>query len=113
MIGQTTTRGQYTRYPLDGGEPRTIRGLQAAEYPIAWSRDGRSILISSPSSELPVRIHKLDPESGQRQLLHSFTPPDAAGYIGTSDVRARSDGSAFAFTYNRRLSELYLIEGLK
>jgi len=113
MIGTTTTRGQYARYPLAGGEPLPIRGLQPKESPIAWSADGRAILITGPESELPVRIHRLDPETGQRRLLHTFMPPDTSGYLGTRGVRARPDGSAFAFTYDRRLSDLYLMEGLK
>jgi serine/threonine protein kinase len=113
MIGSTTTRGQYARYPVAGGDPQPIRGLQPRETPIAWSADGRSILVTGPQDALPVRIHSLDPVSGQRRLVHTFMPPDPAGYLGTCGVRARPDGGAFAFTYDRRLSDLYLVEGLK
>jgi len=113
MIGTTTTRGQYARYALEGGDARPIRGMQPGETPIAWTQDGRGICITGAETDLPVRIFRLDPDTGQRSLLHSFMPPDTAGYLGTPSVRTNTANSAFAFTYDRRISDLYLIEGMK
>ena len=113
MVGTTTTRDQHTRYLLKGGTAKPIRGLQARETPFAWAADGRSLLVAGRSDELPIRIYQVDPDSGKRRLLHTFTPPDAAGYLETPTICSSPDGKRFAFTFRRRLSELFLLEGLK
>jgi len=43
----------------------------------------------------------------------TFMPPDPAGYLATQEVCVSPDGNAFAFTYERRLGDLYLIDGLR
>lgn len=113
MVGTTITRGKFTRYPLDGSKPRSIQGVQPGETPFAWSADGRSLLVASPAAELPLRIHRLDPDTGKRSLVHTLDPPDPAGYLRTLSVRMQPNGRGYAFTFRRRLSELLLVDGLR
>jgi len=113
MIGTTTIRDQYTRYPLEGGEPRTIQGIQESETPLGWDAEGRGIYIMGRDTDLPVQIHWLDPDSGKRRLVQTFMPSDPTGYLGTPSVRISRDAKTFAFTYDRCLSDLFLVEGIR
>ncbi len=113
LVGTTKVRGEYTRYPLDGSAPRPIRGIQQGESPFAWDQDSRYLLVSSDPHALPLQIHRVDPDLGTRRHLFSFLPPDQTGYLGTPQVAANRDASQFAFTFRRRVSELYIVEGLK
>ena len=113
MIANTSAHGSYLRFPLDGGSPRPIKGLSDGERPVGWTRDGRGLFVTGRPSALPVQVFRLDPDSGARQLVTTFMPPDPAGYLATLDVCVAPDGNSFAFTYERRLGDLYLIEGLR
>jgi len=42
-----------------------------------------------------------------------ISPPDTSGVTFIEPVRITSDGAFYAYSLNRRLSELYLAEGLK
>lgn len=113
LIGRTSTRGAYVRYPLDGGEPLPVKGLLPHETPAGWSRDGRVLYVAGGGAELPVKVTALDPATGARRPLAAFTPPDPSGYRATVGVCVAPDASALAVTYERDLGELYLIEGLR
>src|SRR5256886_1424723 len=54
-------------YPVSGGEPHLLSGLNQGEQPITWSSDGRSLYIYQPG-ELPARVYRLDVKTGQRTL---------------------------------------------
>ena len=111
MIGQTTVRGTYVRYALDGSGPKPIPGLLPGELPTAWTREG--IYATSPTPDLPVQVFRLDPATGRRQTVATFMPPDTAGYLATLSVRLNAAANAFAYTYDRKTSDLFLVEGLR
>jgi len=93
-----------TATPIKGKEPRDI--------PIRWSADGRGIYVFKREG-LPVRIFRLDPWTGKKDLVKEFMPADPGGVTGMSSVTMTPDATMFAFNYRRRLSELFLVEGLK
>ena len=65
-------------YPVAGGEPRMINGLNPGEQPITFSSDGRSLYIYQPG-ELPARVDRLDLQTGQRTRWKQLMPSDPAG----------------------------------
>ena len=95
---------------MDGGEPGPISGFEPGDWPVAWSKEGRSLLVRR-SQDLTIQIHRLDTLTGRRKLLFDLVPPDPAGVIGYAAMSA--DGKSYAYSFIRNLSELYLIEGLK
>jgi tRNA A-37 threonylcarbamoyl transferase component Bud32 len=98
--------------PLDGGEPEPIRGIVPGERVLGWSADGISVFLRPELSVLPVTITRLDLKSGSRKQILTFSPPDPGGHIQTRGVYLTPDARASAFTYEKKLSELYLVEGL-
>jgi dipeptidyl aminopeptidase/acylaminoacyl peptidase len=101
-----------TLYPVTGRAPRPVRGLEAGEAPIRWSADGRS-LYAYRRGDLPARIYRVELGSGRRTLWREVMPADPAGIYDIDPVLVSPDGAAYAYTYSRVLSELYLVEGLE
>jgi eukaryotic-like serine/threonine-protein kinase len=103
----------YCIYDLDGGVPRPIPNLQAREEPVRWSADGRAVIVVEATR--PSGVFRLDLQTGRRQLLHELWPEDAAGVtqILQARVNVTGDGRAVAYSYPRRSSVLYLVEGLR
>ncbi|HJV21091.1 MAG TPA: hypothetical protein VJ570_00280, partial [Holophagaceae bacterium] len=64
-------------------------------------------------SVLPVTLTRLDLRTGVRKQLMAFMPPDPAGHLQTRGVFITPEARAFAFTYDKKLSELYRVEGLR
>jgi serine/threonine protein kinase/Tol biopolymer transport system component len=99
-------------YPVAGGEPRLIAGINQGEQPITWSADGRALYIYQPG-ELPARVYRLDVQSGQRTLWKELMPSDPAGVENIGPIYMTPDAKSCIFGYHRMLADLYLVEGLK
>ena len=99
--------------PLVGGEPEPIRGMLPGERVVGWGADGDSLYVRPELSVLPVTITRLDPKLGTRKQVLAFRPPDIEGHIQTRGVYMSPDAHAFAFTYEKKVSELFLVEGLR
>jgi DNA-binding winged helix-turn-helix (wHTH) protein len=98
------------RYPVDGGEPEPIAGLEDNEYPMQWTEDG-SLYVRKGG--VPARISRLDVATGQRTVWKEIAPADPAGIWSMMRVMLTRDGRSYAYGFSRSLSELYLVEGLK
>ncbi|HEY3123942.1 MAG TPA: hypothetical protein VGK70_07730, partial [Thermoanaerobaculia bacterium] len=102
--------GRLYLYPVEGGEPTPLPGLTTLDRPVGWTTDR---LLYVHRREAPARVYRYDPASGQKQLWRDFMPGDAAGVSQISRVIPTADGKSYVYTYNRILSDLYLVEGLK
>ena len=98
-------------YPMEGGEPRPIPGLEAGEN-FVWTSTSRFLYVYR-WKQSPVKVYRLDILTGQRQFFTEMTPPDVAGLHNISFLNFSSDGRAYAYGYSRHLSELYLVKGLR
>ncbi len=99
-------------YPLGGGEPSPVRGLAPGDIPVAWSGDGRFLLIGR-RGEVPLKVYRLELATGQKELWRELVPPDPAGIITVGRIAVTPDGTAFAYSYTRSLADLYVVEGLR
>jgi eukaryotic-like serine/threonine-protein kinase len=99
-------------YPVAGGNPQLIAGLNQGEQPITWGSDGRTLFIYQPG-ELPARVYRLDMKSGQRTLWKELMPSDPAGVENIGPIYMTPDAKTCVFGYHRMLADLYLVEGLK
>jgi Tol biopolymer transport system component len=104
--------GETWLYPVEGGQPERVPGTQAGEGPIRWSRDGRSLYIRD-AARLSVRISRVDVATGRRELWKELSPSDTSGLVGVFGVRASPEVGAYAYTYGRTLSDLYLVGGIQ
>jgi eukaryotic-like serine/threonine-protein kinase len=99
-------------YPIAGGEPRLISGLNPGEQPITFNTDSTSLYIYQPG-ELPAQVYRLDIKTGQRTLWKQLMPSDPAGVETIGPIIMTPDAKTCVFGYHRMLADLYLVEGLK
>ena len=97
---------------LDGGEPKPIRGSMPGDLPLKWSADQRSILIGR-RGETACSVSRLDVQNGTRTPWKNFSPPDVAGLFSVRCPVFAADEQHYVFSYNRRISDLFLVENLK
>jgi serine/threonine protein kinase/Tol biopolymer transport system component len=99
-------------YPVEGGDPRPIRGFPQGNTPVSWSADGRS-LFTYRSGDLPAKIFRLDLATGEKQPWREIMPSDSAGITDIGPILITPDSKSYVYEYGRTLSDLYLVEGFK
>jgi len=99
-------------FPVNGGEPRLVPGVQKEEVPTGWSADGRSLYVLR-RGEIPSQVFRIDLAMGQRTFWKQVEPADSAGIDDIGRVLMSADNKAYVYSYVRTLSDLYLVEGLK
>jgi eukaryotic-like serine/threonine-protein kinase len=111
IAGNGLAGGGGWLYPIEGGQPRPIPGLQAGES-FAWSSDPRLLYVYK-WKRAPVKVYRLNILTGQREFFREMAPPDVAGLRDIFEFYFSSDGRAYVYGYSRQLSQLYLVKGLK
>jgi hypothetical protein len=61
----------------------------------------------------PVTISRIDSVTGKRTTWKQIAVGDSAGVDTIQSIVITPDEKSFVYSYRRRLSDLYLVEGLK
>jgi serine/threonine protein kinase/WD40 repeat protein len=99
-------------WPMEGGASRVVPGSEPGDRPMEWSADGRALWLFR-RGEVPAHVHRLDIETGKRELWKTLVPPDAAGVYSIIEFRVTPTGHSYFYSYTRLLSQLYLVRGLR
>jgi hypothetical protein len=99
-------------YPLSGGPPRPIPGVEPGFHPVQWSETG-SFLYAYREGELPSKVYKVEIATGKNRVVQELRPGEPAGVVMVSPVVVSRDGKRFAYSYSQTLSVLFLISGLR
>jgi hypothetical protein len=100
-------------YPLAGGEPRPIPGLEDKEVVAGFSADGASF-FAFRQFDRPIRVFRIDMRTGRRELVREVLPADRSGTNILSEVvRMSADGRSYVYGFSQVLSDLFLVEGLR
>ena len=101
-------------YPVDGGAPRAIEGVDLNDEILQWSADQKSLYVSANPGRSPTaRIDRLEVSTGRRELWKEFTLPDPTGINAFQAGAITPDGKAVVFIYAQELSDLYVVDGMK
>ena len=114
MAGELARRGLDQKmhlYPVDGGPARPLEGVDAGDWPARWSEDARYLYVYR-RAEFPCRVFRLEVATGRKELWKEISP-DPAGLLVVAPVLPSPDGSAYAFSYQRTLSELFVVSGVR
>ena len=106
------TQGGPVLFTIGSPDARPCPGLDAEDVPIAWSLDGRALFFTRRRA-LTHEIHRLELSSSRQKLVWALADQDPAGVRPSRSVRLTPDGKYYAFSFDRALSDLYLVEGLK
>jgi len=99
-------------YPVDGGQPTALSGIEPGEVPIGWGADSKHLFVATVEA-VPVRIYRTEVRTGRRQFVSKVAPSDLAGLWGRLTVHITPDGKSYVYSDYRILSDLYLASGLK
>jgi WD40 repeat protein len=99
-------------YAADGSSATPIPSAEKGEVPIQWSADGTALYVYRPTA-LPARVFRITLATGVREPWREFMPADPAGVYKISPLLITPDGSGYAYTAMRTLSDLYAVEGLR
>ena len=89
-----------------------LQGVARGDVLIEWSPDGRSLYayeFMHPTAD----VFKLEVSNGRKTLWKTLAPPDPAGIEEIHTVVLALDADAYAYTYNRTLAELYVMDPVK
>jgi hypothetical protein len=96
---------------IAGGDPQPIQGLMPDDGVLGFTNDGR--LFVGKISGARIALSRLDQATGRREAWKEIGPGDATGVWPIDGVCLTGDGSAYVYNFARRLSDLYVVEGLK
>jgi eukaryotic-like serine/threonine-protein kinase len=99
-------------FPLDGGPARSVE-VDADERVVGWASDQQSLYVAAATGGTVASLYRVDIATGRRKLAQALSPWDKTGlsYIGPGNVTP--DGRYYTYSYNRQISELFVVEGLK
>ncbi len=98
-------------FPLSG-EATPFPGGAEADLPIRWSTDGKTVYFHSMGA-VPVAIRRVDALTGHFEVVRTLSPADPTGVQWVSPIAMTADANRLVFSYQRVISELHVVEGLK
>jgi Tol biopolymer transport system component len=120
-LGSFTADGKYVLgrdaqhnwalYPIDGGQTIRLPKWTAGDFPVNHTTDNHSFFVSN--GDIPVNVYRFDFLTGSRQFVRKLQPSDATGIERISDVLMTPDGKYYTYGAPRRLSNLFVVAGLK
>jgi dipeptidyl aminopeptidase/acylaminoacyl peptidase len=101
----------FALYPIEGGDPRPVKGLTANDMPLQFRVDGR--LWVRRLDSWPPDVDVVDLETGNRQLWKTVQPIDFTGVDMMGRIVITPDGRSYCYDHVRFLSDLFVVEGIR
>ncbi len=99
-------------YPLKGGEPRPVVGIEAGFRPIGWTHRPGVLFVTPEALTRRTPVFRHDVATGRREVWREVGPADPIGSPLTIRVQVTPDGSGYAYLYFLPTAELVLIDGV-
>jgi serine/threonine protein kinase/Tol biopolymer transport system component len=103
--------GKIVLYPLDNGAPRTVPKLADGFAPLRWCLDNS--LMVYHAGDVPVKILRVNVETGEQILWKEWAPVNRTGLTGISSIRVGADCQSSGYTAFYQPSELWIAGGLR
>jgi DNA-binding winged helix-turn-helix (wHTH) protein len=99
-------------YDTLAGKPVPVPGAQKEWVAIGIDKRGR-LYYRDRAKNPPESLLRLEPVTGRVTKLAELAPRDRAGVFSVLDANIAADGEAWAYTFQRRLSDLHIVSGVK
>ena len=99
-------------YPINGGDPKLVGGMDPGDNPINFSTDGRSIYLYR-TGEVPAKVYRVELATGKKTVWKEIAPLDPTGVSTIGPIQMTPDGKTYVYGFHRTVGDLYLVEGLK
>ena len=109
----TDGEDHYWVQPIEGGEPREIKGLLEGDLPRDWHNDSQNIFVERPAGTDSVDIYDLNIATGQRKLWTQFSPSDKGAILSLRHPVITPDGAHALYVVQRIYSTLFVAKGIQ
>jgi Tol biopolymer transport system component len=99
-------------YPLEGNEPRPVRGIQPGDEPMRFSGDGRFLYVRA-DGRLPAKLFRVDLSTGTREAWRALGPAGALEPSGVTALAIAPEAGAYAYVFATPETTLYEVRGLR
>ena len=111
LVAAADPSGRVVLYPVEGGEPKEITGIEPGDRVLRFDGEGRSLYLAR-LDQTPMRIERLRLSDGRREHWRDLAPAGSApGDAGS--LYLTPDGRWYVYSTLRVLSHLYVVEGLE
>jgi hypothetical protein len=101
-------------WPLEGGEPRPLPGVEPGDWVVRWSADGRFVYVYERGKGLPPwEVDRVDLQTGRREVWKELRPPASSGMSLLARVHVAPGGESYGYTFRQSQSDLHLVTGLR
>ncbi len=107
-----TASGKLNLVPISGAQARPIADLEPGESVIRWSADGRYLFLRKLEDPSFLKISRLNVSNGRKELWKALRTPDPVG-VSITAVVMTPDGASYAYSFQRDITTLFLIGGLR
>jgi Tol biopolymer transport system component len=102
----------YVR-PVAGGEGRSVCDLSEGESIIRWHLGGRHVFLATPpTDDRLVKVFRVNIASGRKEEWKDVPLPESGGHL-FGPISLSADGSSYAYSFQRDLTNLFLVDGLR
>jgi hypothetical protein len=96
----------------DRGESLAHDGWASRDTLLAWSPDLKSV-TAADERNIPVVVSKVNLDTGARTKIIELTPRNPSGMLFMTLQAFRDNGAQYVYSYQKRVSALYLVNGLR
>jgi DNA-binding winged helix-turn-helix (wHTH) protein/Tol biopolymer transport system component len=112
LVSARGADGNTWLFPIAGGAPQKLTGLQEGEGVLAWMPDGKAVYVGG-IAEMESVISLVDLATGKRREFQTVGPVDKTGLTYVSPPSFTPDGKYYVYSYNRQISELFVADGIR
>jgi serine/threonine protein kinase len=112
LMGATKGENPISVSHPDGTEAHVVMTLDNREAIAGWGTDSASVYVWD-RNKVPADVDRVDLATKRRTRVMTLQPPDPVGISGIPNLLITPDGRAYTYNVVRKLSELYLVEGLR
>jgi hypothetical protein len=101
--------GEIHLQELGGTAGRSLSKAMPGETAVRWASDGRGLFTAVRDSSTSLRVYRIDAGTGARSLWKELKTADPVG-VTMFSVVVTPDGSSYGYSYQRDVSDLYMIK---
>ncbi len=98
--------------PISGGDMKPIAGLRPEDFVLGWTEGNEVYVGTNDPKRVSFHVDKLNPFTGSRTASHDLFGVPFSGIIPDPPIFT-PDGATFGFDYRLRLSDLYVVSGVR
>jgi len=92
-----------------GGRLSPVKGLEPRDRVLEWSAEGKWAIVSEAAT-IPAILQRVALDTGVRTRVGELGPADRAGVTTMAPRAFRDNGRIYAYSYERRVSTLFLVK---